>query len=186
MRHLLFLLAIVSPAQVFLDEKQASDAVLRGCDSIAREERAITAEERAQVEKTTGLRFPVSNYTFFTGRRNGGPCATAVVMNEIGKSEPITFMVGVDKDGKVADVALMVFRESRGGEVREPRFTRQFKGKKLKDPIRVNQDILNYTGATLSSEAIARGVKKALALVELTGVRSQKEGVRSRESGARR
>jgi len=30
----------------------------------------------------------------------------------------------------------------------------------------VNNDIANYSGATLSSYAIARGVKKALALVE--------------------
>ncbi len=170
-RHLLLLLAIACPAQIFLDEKQASETVLRGCDSIAREERSITPGERAQLEKTTGLRFPIPKHTFFIGKRNGAPCGTAVVMNEIGKSEPITFMVGVDKDGKVADVALMVFRESRGGEVREPRFTRQFKGKKLKDPIRVNQDIMSYTGATLSSEAVARGVKKALALVELKGDR---------------
>src|SRR5262249_18537372 len=100
------------------------------------------------------------------GRRHGKTCGYAAIVEEIGKSEPITFMAGVDPEGRVGEVALMVFRESRGAEGREPRFMRQFKGKQLKDPIRVNQDILNYTGATLSSEAMARGVKKALALVD--------------------
>jgi len=68
---------------------------------------------------------------------------------------------------EVTDVAVMVYRETRGGEVKEQRFLRQFHGKKLSDPIQVNRDIVNYTGATLSSHAIARGVKKALALAEL-------------------
>src|SRR3989441_6153688 len=42
-------------------------------------------------------------------------------------------------------------------EVKEKRFLRQFRGKTAGDPIRINQDILNYTGATLSSKALARG-----------------------------
>jgi thiamine biosynthesis lipoprotein len=159
--------AICLLATVFLDEKKAAEIVLRGCDSIHREEKTLSPEDRQQLEKMTGLRFPIAQYTFWTGKDPA--CGYAVVMNEIGKSEPITFMVGVDKDGRAGEIALMVFRESRGAEVREPRFTRQFKGKKLRDPIRVNQDIMNYTGATLSSEAIARGVKKALALVA-TGI----------------
>lgn len=162
---LLLSVASLAADQVFLDDKKASEVVLRGCDSIEREEKTITAEDRAQLEKTTGLRFPLPRYTFVIGKRKGAPCY-AVIMNEIGKSEPITFMVGVDPEGRAGEIALMVFRESRGAEVREPRFTRQFKGKRLRDPIRINQDILNYTGATLSSEAMARGVKKALALVD--------------------
>jgi hypothetical protein len=51
--------------------------------------------------------------------------------------------------------------------VKEQRFLSQFRGKQSSDPIRVNQDIVNYTGATLSSYAIARGVRRALALAHL-------------------
>lgn len=160
-----FALAALAPGQVFLDEKKASEIVLRGCDSIGREEKNVSPEDRAQLEQATGLRFPIPSYAFLLCRRGGAVVRYAVIMNEVGKSEPITFMVGVEDNGRIGEVALMVFRESRGWEVREPRFTRQFKGKKLEDPIRVNQDIMSYTGATLSSEAIARGVKKALALV---------------------
>src|SRR5712692_2502171 len=158
--------AALASGQVFLDEKQASRIVLRGCDAMEREEKTLTAEDRAQLEKTTGLRFSTPRYTFLIGKRQGSVCGYAVIVEEIGKSEPITFMVGVDAEGRAGEVTLMVFRESRGAEVREPRFMRQFKGKRLRDPIRVNRDILNYTGATLSSEAMARGVKKALALVD--------------------
>jgi Na+-translocating ferredoxin:NAD+ oxidoreductase RnfG subunit len=156
--------ALAAQGQVFLDEKKAADIVLRGCAAIEREEKTVTPEDRAQIEKISGLRVPIPRYTFLVCR-NGEVSRYAVIMDETGKSEPITFLVGVESSGKAGEIALMVFRESRGWEVREPRFTRQFKGKKLEDPIRVNQDVMNYTGATLSSEAMARGVKKALALV---------------------
>jgi len=168
MRPALLTVLIVMAAcgEVYLSETEAARTVLRGSESIEREERTLTPEDRAALEKAAGLRFPAQRYVFFTGKRKGRIAGYAVVMREIGKSEPITFMVGVDSDGKVGEVAVMEFRESRGGEVREPRFTRQFRGKRLQDPIRINQDILNYSGATLSSEALARGVKKAVALVD--------------------
>jgi len=167
MRLFLIVAAITTLArgEVYLDEKKAAEIVLRGCDSIAREEKAVKPEDRAGLEKSAALRIPEDRFTTLVGRRAGAVCGYAVILNEIGKTEPITFMVGVDAQGRVGEVAVMVFREMRGGEVHEPRFTRQFKGKQLKDRIRLNDDIMSYTGATMSSEAIARGVKKALAVV---------------------
>jgi hypothetical protein len=58
-----------------------------------------------------------------------------MIVEEIGKHQPITFMVGVQPDGKVADVAVMVYRESYGGQVRYARFLAQFTGKTLRHPM---------------------------------------------------
>jgi len=156
--------AAAASAQVFLSEERATAVVLKDCDAVEREEKTVSPADRAALEKLAGLRFPIPRYTFLRCASGDAP-RYAVILDEIGKSEPITFMVGVESDGSAGEVALMVFRESRGAEVRQGRFTRQFKSKKLNDPIRVNQDIVCWTGATLSSEAMARAVKKALALV---------------------
>ncbi len=167
MRRALLSLAIVAAplaAEVYLTEQRAAGIVLKGCE-VEREERKLSPQDRERLEQISGLRSFLPRYTILVGRKGGSLCGYAVVIDEIGKSEPITFMAGIDPSGKVGEVAVMEFRESRGWEVKERRFTRQFKGKRLKDPLHVNQDILNYTGATLSSEALARGVKKALALV---------------------
>ncbi|RMG69097.1 MAG: FMN-binding protein [Calditrichaeota bacterium] len=86
----------------------------------------------------------------------------ATIMNEVGKYEPITFVVGVDPRFRVKKVAVMVYRESRGGQVRQPRFLYQFRNKSARDPLQPGRDIINISGATLSVRAISRGVKKAL------------------------
>lgn len=90
----------------------------------------------------------------------------AIATEEIGKFRPISFMVGIDPDFEVLGAAVLIYRESRGGQVRQPRFLRQYRGKSLDDPIRINRDIVNITGATLSVRSLNFGVRKLLALTE--------------------
>lgn len=99
----------------------------------------------------------------------------AVVTEEIGKYRPITFMVGVTPQLTVRDVAVLVYRESRGGEVKRKRFLSQYRGKDVRDPIDVNRDIINISGATISVRSLNAGVKRVLAeLTMLYGKRASR------------
>ncbi|MDO8520049.1 MAG: FMN-binding protein [Deltaproteobacteria bacterium] len=102
--------------------------------------------------------------TFFVAKTGGKVDGYALIGNEIGKTEPITFMTAITPQGKVKAVEILVYRESHGGEVKEKRFTNQYKGKCASDPVRIGQDIKNLSGATLSARAVSRGVKDALIL----------------------
>jgi hypothetical protein len=81
-------------------------------------------------------------------------------------------MVGTDTGLAVRNVEILVYRESRGGEVRRTRFLRQYRGKTGDDPIRTNRDILNIAGATLSVTALNHGVKRVLATLSLLAERN--------------
>ncbi len=89
----------------------------------------------------------------------------AVITEELGKHRPITFIVGVRPDFSVEKVAVMVYRESHGGQVRLPRFLYQYRGKTLRDPIQTHRDIVNISGATISVNSLNRGVRKVLYFV---------------------
>jgi thiamine biosynthesis lipoprotein len=158
--------AVPARAEVYLNEAQALSVILGENSIPRREQKALDADQRTKLERAINLRFPESSYTFFIAGQPGQPHKYAIVMNEIGKSEPITFMVGMDDQGKVTGVVIMEFRENRGWEVKEKRFLNQFRGKTVHSSIRVDEDIINYTGATLSSKAVARGVKRALLLLD--------------------
>jgi Na+-translocating ferredoxin:NAD+ oxidoreductase RnfG subunit len=161
------LLPFCSSAETLLTEPEALKIVFPKAQSIETQVRTLTESQREDLQKKTGLRFLETEYRFFIGHGKAGIDGYAVIMNEIGKHEYITFIVGISPKGEVRDVAVMDYRETRGWEVKEQRFLRQFRGKSLADPIAVDRDIVNYTGATLSSHAIARGVKKALALAQM-------------------
>ncbi len=84
-------------------------------------------------------------------------------LDEIGKERPISFGIWVE-GGKVQQIRVLAFRESRGGEIAMPAFEQQFTGNFLKaDGNFVNQ-IDGITGATLSVRAMKKIAKLAIML----------------------
>jgi uncharacterized protein with FMN-binding domain len=83
------------------------------------------------------------------------------VLDEIGKERDITTGV-VLKNNQVADVEVIVYRESKGGEVQIPWFTDQFQGAQSQN--NWQKDIDSISGATLSVNALKKQVTIALAL----------------------
>jgi thiamine biosynthesis lipoprotein len=154
----------------FLTEAAAPAAIFPQATTFERTVVPSTPELRAQMQTQLGTLRPSlweAEYIIFTAKQREMLLGYGVIVEEIGKSLPITFIVGVRPDGKVAEVAVMAYREPYGGEVRYPRFLVQYAGKTLRDPLLPYRDIHNITGATLSCQSIGQGVRKALALVHV-------------------
>jgi Na+-translocating ferredoxin:NAD+ oxidoreductase RnfG subunit len=81
----------------------------------------------------------------------------------VGKHLYIDYAVSLDPGGRVHRVDILQYRESYGGEVRGASWLGQFVGKSSASPLKVNEDIRNISGATLSSLHVTEGVKRILA-----------------------
>ncbi|MGE5220636.1 MAG: FMN-binding protein [Chloroflexota bacterium] len=90
-----------------------------------------------------------------------------IVDEVVGKHEFITYAIGINADGTVKQIEIMTYRESYGYEVRNADWRSQFVGKSTAAPLKLNQDIKNISGATLSCRHIADGVKRILATYEI-------------------
>lgn len=88
---------------------------------------------------------------------------SAWVLDEIGKEKPVTAGIVVN-NSQIERVKILVFRESRGWEVRHDFFTDQFKQAKLKDNHQLDKTIDNISGATLSVRAVRKLAQIALLL----------------------
>ena len=170
-RVVLLVLALAVPARAqegqFLSEQQAPGAVFPDADHFDRLDVESTPELREQMtHQLDGTRPSMweERYAVFTASRGGTSVGRAVVVEEIGKHRPITFVVGLRPDRSVQDVAVMAYREAYGGEVRTTRFLRQYRGKTPADQLRSGSEIRNIAGATLSVDAASRAVRKAQAL----------------------
>ena len=106
-----------SSAETLLTEQEALKVVFPKSQSIETQVRTLTESQREDLQKKTGMRFPESEYRFLIGHGKAGIDGYAVIMNEIGKHEYITFIVGVNPKGEIRDVAVMDYRETRGWEV---------------------------------------------------------------------
>lgn len=133
------------------------------------------AQERALVERL-GYRPARKEYVIyvaFTGEKVDG---YAVIDDERGQHEPITFGVKLSPAGVVERQEVMVYREKYGEEIVDPRFRAQFVGKGPKDALRAGQDVDVITGATISSRSMAVGVRRAVALVDVLVLHPPVEG----------
>jgi len=151
---------------VYLTEEQALKILFPRAQKIRAEDLRLTPEQKIRIQDRIGWKFPEESFKAFTAQNNGTVDGYAVIQETIGKHRPITYIIGVSPEGRVFDVEVMVYRESRGNEVRRKRFNAQYEGKTADDPIRINKDILNITGATMSVRSVSAGVKRALVLVD--------------------
>ncbi len=85
------------------------------------------------------------------------------ILNEIGKDQPITVGI-IIKNGKVERVKVLVFRESRGDEIRHDFFTKQFRKATLTKEHQLDRSIDGISGATLSVRALTKLSRLALYL----------------------
>ena len=79
-----------------------------------------------------------------------------------GKSSFIKYFVAITPDGKIHSIEIMSYRGEKGSEVRHEIFKKQFAGKSLDNNIKVGSDINAVSGATISSQAITKGIRKIM------------------------
>ena len=175
-------------AEVFLSEDEALKLMFPKSERIRKESIRLTSEKKVQIEERIGWKFPEEVFEVYIGETGAQIDGYALIQNTIGKHKPMTYMVGVDPIGHVLNVELLVFRESRGSEVRTKRFNVQYEGKTVSDPVKLNKDIINISGATMSVRSMTAGVKRVLVLIDefylkAAGIGSDTVAVRKSDKG---
>ncbi|MBC7369084.1 MAG: FMN-binding protein [Undibacterium sp.] len=149
-------------ATTYLSLAEAQAAIFPGA-ALTPAPTVLTAAQRTAIEKTSGLR--VRSPELRAWRVAGG--GWFIVDEVLGKHEFITYAVGLGPDGAVRAVEIMDYRETYGGEVRNLKWRTQFAGKTSAAPLKLDLDIKNISGATLSSRHITDGVKRLLVTHDL-------------------
>lgn len=124
----------------------------------------LNAAQLSQIRTISGTPQHTATPRIWRAVASGRTLGWVIVDEVIGKHEFITYATGISPDGQVLGVEILSYRESKGGQVREARWRNLFRGKTVRDRFRLNQDIPNISGATLSCRNITDGVKRLLAI----------------------
>jgi hypothetical protein len=159
-------IVVVQPcyAVQYLSVEQAQAAIFPGATQFVPAPVTLTREQIAAIEAASGVHVRVPEQRVWQARAGAELIGWFIVDEVIGKHELITYAVGLNPDGGVRQIEVMHYREAYGYEIRNPAWRRQFAGKRMSDPLTLDQDIKNITGATLSCRHITEGVKRLLAL----------------------
>jgi Na+-translocating ferredoxin:NAD+ oxidoreductase RnfG subunit len=124
------------------------------------------ASDVAAIERLSGQKVRARGQQVWRAQVGGQLLGFFIVDYVIGKHLLIDYSVALEPDGRVKGVEVLEYRESYGSEITSHSWLRQFVGKTGRDPVAIDKDIRNISGATLSSHHVTEGVKRILAFYE--------------------
>jgi Na+-translocating ferredoxin:NAD+ oxidoreductase RnfG subunit len=151
-------------AAEYLSIDTAQRAVYPDADSFQEVVLRQSPEQLQAILVRAGPQPPHGVMRIWSASRNGVLLGHVFVDEVIGRQSLITYAVGIDSSGSIRNLEIMAYRESHGGEIRNPAWRGQFAHRSDLDQLRFRTDIKNISGATLSSEHVTQGVRWLLAL----------------------
>lgn len=153
--------------ETYLSKEEALRLVFPNGEAVVERWVDLDADVHRALEERCGV--SPARVQLYVGHRDGRIAGYAMILREITKTLPATFIVGVDAAGVVTEVAVLSHEEHIGGECRKERFLRQFDGTSAGSNFKVGGGggLLPMSGATMSCNAVARAVRRTAALVKL-------------------
>ena len=149
-------------AKTYFTVEQAQQAIFPGAKMVQAFVTLTDAQKR-EIESRSGVNVRFNEIRLWKVAEGG----YFVVDEVVGKHEFITYAIGLNADGSVKQVEVMDYRESYGYEIRNADWRSQFVGKTSAAPLKLEKDIQNVSGATLSCRHITDGVKRILATYDI-------------------
>ena len=153
---------MIAEAKIYLSIEQAQK-ILMPHKQLSKMPMIITDDLQEKMRSASSIRHPFQGDQIWKTNDGGW----FIVDEVVGKHEMITYAVGLSPSGTITGIEILEYVESYGYEVAEAQWRKQFVGKNANDPIKLNQDIQNIGGATLSSKHLTDGVKRITVLHDL-------------------
>jgi hypothetical protein len=171
--HLLAALAALLAAspvhgRVLLTQKDALALAFPAGSKVERKTAYLTVEQSVTAEKAAGTKIDAKIWTYYVGTSSSGAAGTAYFESHKVRTMNEAFMVVVNPDGTVRFIEILSFAEP--DEYLAPeKWLGQFSGKALDDDLVLRRGLRNITGASLTSDAVTRGVRRVLAVHKVLG-----------------
>jgi hypothetical protein len=158
--------ATASAQQVYWTPRDLLASFFPKSERVTFQRFVVDAAARERIRMRLGMIPAKPAYTFYVASTAGRIDGYALIDEQMGQHLPITFAVKLSPQAVVERQEIVTYREPRGEEVTDCRFRQQFVGKTGKDPLRLSIDVAAITGATISSAAMATGVRRSIVLLE--------------------
>jgi Na+-translocating ferredoxin:NAD+ oxidoreductase RnfG subunit len=172
MRGVLFILGLLammvgSRAERYLTVEQARKIAFARADRFEEKVLRFSREQAVEIEKKSGVPVKAEGNKVIYAYEGAQLLGVLIVDHVLGKHEIIDYSVAISPEGKVLGIEILEYRESYGYEIRNAKWRKQFAGAKAGDRLRLNKDIYNISGATMSCRHVTEGTKRVLATFDL-------------------
>ncbi len=153
--------AIAGP-RINLTVEQAQQRLFPG-QALTRHSFTLSDAQRAQMQSASSVREPFRTERVWRSAKGDW----FILDDVVGKHEMITYALAINANGTIKAIEIVTYMESYGYEVAEASWRAQFTGKTASATLKLNQDIKNISGATLSCKHLTDGVKRLMVMHDL-------------------
>jgi hypothetical protein len=151
----------------YMSVEEAQRSLFPDADQFTEVQVSLSDVQRQKVAELAGPQPPHRSLHIWRAARGGALLGHVLVDEVVGRQDFITYAAGIDTAGRLGALEVLSYRESHGGEIRNPAWRRQFAGRQGEDQLKVRMDIKNIAGATLSCEHVTQGVRWLAGLWEV-------------------
>jgi Na+-translocating ferredoxin:NAD+ oxidoreductase RnfG subunit len=151
----------------YLTAAEAQRVLFAQADAFVPVPMTLSDAQAQQIKAMAGVQQRDRHPKIWKAVKGGATLGFVFIDDVIGKHEFITYATAISPDGHVLGVEIMSYRETHGGEIRDAKWRAQFRNKTLADPFKLEKDVSNISGATLSCRNVTDGVKRLLVLHKL-------------------
>lgn len=158
------MVAVAQPcvAARYMSAEQARALIFPAADEYVAKAVQLTPEQMRDIDKASGVPGRTAQQPVWQVLSKGKPVGWFFIDQVIGKHELITYALGINADGTIRQVEIIEYLENYGSQVRYPNWRNQFVGKNVDSLLRLESDIDNISGATLSARHLTEGIKRLL------------------------
>ena len=149
-------------AAKYMSVEQARALIFPTADEYVVRPVQLTPEQMREIDKASGVQGRTAQPPVWQALSKGKPVGWFFVDQVIGKHELITYALGINADGSVRQIEVIEYLEAYGSQVRYPNWRNQFVGKTADNLLRLDSDVENISGATLSARHLTEGIRRLL------------------------
>ncbi len=170
---LIFLLPEAPFSKVFMKRDEALKTAFPESDTIEKKEVFLTEKQAREIETLSKSKINSRLYFIYEGRKGNELIGYAIIDTHTLRTKTETVMFVINPDGTLKQAEILAFFEPPE-YMPGSNWISLFYGKSALDPLKIGKDIPTITGATITSDSLAQTMRRILAVVKVTQLKSNK------------
>jgi len=178
MKKIFYIITIIaflttqSSAELFMTRDQALETAFPESESVEKIDIFLNESQASEIEKISRVKLDSKIYIFYKFSNGDGTLGYAVLNTHLLRTKSETVMYVISNDGRLINAEILAFFEP-SEYMQSEKWLMLFENQILDNELRIDRDVPNITGATITSHAFTESVRKVLAIFEV----AVKEGI---------
>jgi len=157
---------------LLLTRDEALNIAFPDADSVEKMDIFLNKTQVEKIESLSYSKLDSKIYIFYKFNKGNDTLGYAVINTHLLRTKSETVMYVIDHDGRLINAEILAFFEP-SEYMQSDKWLELFENRNLDKDLRIDKDIPNITGATITTHAFTESVRKVLAIFQVAIIKGK-------------